>query len=171
MAFARAYSSGKNDDVATPAPLYAALDAELGPFDHDPCPLFGRARGLDSLAPGAEWGLCNYVNPPYSRVRPWIEKAIQLRDRRGARTVMLVPCCPNRKYWKELVLPQASEIRVLTNNVQFEGYSRALPMLLSVLVFDPAVPPPAGGREKGDVHLMKHVSLYSRKQQPSNAQQ
>ena len=64
-----------NDDVATPDDLYKALDAEFK-FDNDPCPLHGKAT-MDGLK--TDWGKSNYVNPPYSEINKWLEKAIEER--------------------------------------------------------------------------------------------
>lgn len=48
----------------TPPDLYAALDAEFGPFDFDPCP-HPVPEGFNGLV--APWGQSNYVNPPFRR--------------------------------------------------------------------------------------------------------
>jgi hypothetical protein len=155
--FARSFSPRHHDDVSTPKAVYEALDAEFGPFDCDPCPLGGRQKGPDGLSDEFLWGQRTFVNPPYSNVRPWIRKAIAMRAL-GKRTVLLVPCGIARKYWRELVLPEASEIRILTQNLTFEGYARPLPMLMAILVFDPARPPPSTPRTKGN-GPMSHVCI------------
>ena len=55
-----------SDNWATPKEFYNKLDQEFN-FDFDPCPL-----NLGVITPEndgllIEWGLSNFVNPPYSR--------------------------------------------------------------------------------------------------------
>jgi hypothetical protein len=89
---------GKDDKHywLTPPELYAQLDAEFH-FDFDPCP-YPLPEGFDGL--GCEWGLCNYVNPPFSAtVQPngkkagptaWLKKAIEEQSK-GKTTVIVFP--------------------------------------------------------------------------------
>lgn len=49
----------------TPPSVYAALSAEFGPFDFDPCP-YPLPEGFDGLT--CEWGTRNYVNPPFGSI-------------------------------------------------------------------------------------------------------
>ena len=44
----------------------------------------------DDDALSAPWGDTNWCNPPYSNIRPWVDKAIE-QARCGKTTVMLVP--------------------------------------------------------------------------------
>lgn len=78
----------------TPPDLYARLEAEFGPFDFDPCP-YPIPEGFDGLT--CEWGLRNYVNPPFGSivhggrkkgVTAWVRKAIA--EHRKGKTVVLV---------------------------------------------------------------------------------
>lgn len=66
----------------TPPSLYASLDAEFN-FDFDPCP-YPLPPGFDGLT--CDWGLSNYVNPPFGSIihdgkkigpTAWVRKAIQ----------------------------------------------------------------------------------------------
>ncbi len=60
------------NDWSTPPQLYAQLDAEFH-FDYDPCPL--RSLDMTSLLLG-EWpGRRIFINPPYSTIEPWFNKA------------------------------------------------------------------------------------------------
>jgi hypothetical protein len=47
----------------TPPDLYRKLEAEF-PFDCDPCP-YPLPQGHNALT--MEWGICNYVNPPFRK--------------------------------------------------------------------------------------------------------
>jgi cyanophycin synthetase len=65
----------------TPSDLYAELNAEFR-FDFDPCP-YPLPPGFDGLT--CEWGMSNYVNPPFGSIMhygkkkgmtAWVKKAI-----------------------------------------------------------------------------------------------
>jgi hypothetical protein len=72
---------------ATPPELFAKLDAEFR-FDYDPCP---HPRPKDFCGLSAEWGRCNYVNPPFTGgVMQWVRKALE-EQAKGKTTVMILP--------------------------------------------------------------------------------
>ena len=75
----------------TPPVVYEELNAEFH-FDFDPCP-FPKPTNFDGLK--AEWGLCNYVNPPFwtedgTGITAWIRKAIA-EQQKGKTAVIVVP--------------------------------------------------------------------------------
>ena len=111
---------GRKDNFPTPAKLYAQLDAEFH-FDHDPCPLNGpEMRMVDGLG---DWGLRNYVNPPYSRKVDWIRHAIE-EQKKGKLTVMLIPADTSTIWFHDLVAPNA-EIRFIRGRVMFTEKTHA----------------------------------------------
>lgn len=65
----RVVFSSVKQDWTTPPQVYADLHAEFN-FDHDACP-------PDALLDGCAqaWGKLNFVNPPYSDIARWVEKA------------------------------------------------------------------------------------------------
>jgi hypothetical protein len=79
----------------TPPELYASLNSEFG-FDFDPCP-YPLPDGFDGLT--CEWGLSNYVNPPFGSIMhdgkkkgptAWVRKALQ-EQAKGKRVVLVYP--------------------------------------------------------------------------------
>ena len=79
----------------TPPDLFARLDAEFA-FDFDPCP-HPLPDGFDGLT--CEWGLSNYVNPPFGSIvhqgrkkgpTAWVRKAI-VEWGKGKRVVLVYP--------------------------------------------------------------------------------
>jgi len=117
------------DNVATPKWLYDVLDAQHH-FDHDPCPLEPTFDGLNT-----PWGSSNFVNPPYTSVKLWIKKALEESTVHKRKSVLLIPFRPSRKYWFDLVYPNAEQIYILEGGVRFDGYKQNAPMPLAVVVF------------------------------------
>lgn len=79
----------------TPPELMRALNAEFA-FDFDPCP-YPLPEGFDGLT--CDWGLSNYVNPPFGSivhqgrkkgVTAWVRKAIA-EWKKGKRVVLVYP--------------------------------------------------------------------------------
>ena len=66
----------------------------------DPCPLNPNwETGVDGL--DLEWKDKTFVNPPYSKPMPWIEKAIE-EARKGKRIVMLLNVDTSTKWYSKL---------------------------------------------------------------------
>lgn len=124
----------KNDHVSTPTTLYNILDKEFV-FDFDPCPLHSDFDGLV-----CDWGLSNFVNPPYSNIGEFVRKAVS-EMANGKTSVFLVPARTSSVYWHDLVLPNCCEIRFFKKGIVFKGYETRLPIALCIVVFKPGKKP------------------------------
>lgn len=104
-----------SDNWATPGYFYDELHAEFN-FDFDPCPLYA----VDGLV--GDWGMRNYVNPPYSRKlkEAFVLKAIE-QSKKGKLCVMLLPVSTSTKLFHEHILPNASDIRFVKGRIKFLG--------------------------------------------------
>jgi len=120
------------DNWATPLSLYNELDKEFNFLD-DPCPLYPdwTEDGLKR-----EWGLRTFVNPPYSKPRPWIEKAIE-ESEKGKLIVMLLRGDTSTKWFHDLVLGKA-EIRFLKGRIRFNDLKPA-PFPSIVAIYRPDI--------------------------------
>ena len=147
-----------NDLWSTPPEVFEALDKEFC-FGFDVCAEYETAKCSDywtieddalskdwaedakSRIPGAgliEMGAL-WCNPPYSNIKPWVEKAIEAQLN-GRMTVMLVMCDPSVK-WFSLAQQYASETRFVTdgrlaflkNGVPQKGNNKGS----VIFVFDP----------------------------------
>lgn len=108
---------GKKDNSPTPKWFYQELDKEFH-FDFDPCPINPEdLRSQDGL--GSEWGLRNFVNPPYSKKRAWMEKAI-VEQNKGKLIVMLLPVDTSTGWFHDLLLPNA-DIRWLRGRLRLDN--------------------------------------------------
>ena len=117
-----------NDHVATPRSLKRQIEIEFGKF-YDPCPLHANFNGLEG-----EWADLNYINPPYSSIKPFIMKAVEEMGK-GKSSLVLVPFRPSSKYWNEYVWPNVSRVLVFTDRIAFEGYTSGLPLPIVLLIF------------------------------------
>ena len=110
-----------SNNWATPKEFYNKLDQEFN-FDFDPCPL-----NLDEITPETdgllkEWGLSNFVNPPYSRdlKEKFVIKAID-ESKKGKLCVMLLPVSTSTKLFHDHILPNARDIRFVKGRIKFLG--------------------------------------------------
>ncbi len=80
----------------------------------DPCPLNAKENGLL-----IEWKDRSYVNPPYSKPKPWVKKAIEERDK-GRMIVMLLPVDTSTEWFRMLVEAKA-HITFPNERLRFNG--------------------------------------------------
>jgi len=119
--------SSASDRWATPVALKAALDAEFH-FDFDPCPLDG-----DGLAPlFTEWrGKRVFCNPPYGPgIREWLQRGLEANL-----AVFLIPARTDTKWFHEIVLPRAREIRFVKGRLKFGDAKNSAPFPSMIVVF------------------------------------
>jgi hypothetical protein len=121
------FSSG-NDEWTTPEATYAALDAEFH-FADDACPLGGDANGLMR-----EWLSPCFVNPPYSSIYRWMEKAL-LEFKAGKTVVVLVPSRTDTRWFHRFCL--LGEIRFIQGRLKFGGHKNSAPFPSMVVIFKP----------------------------------
>ena len=88
----------------TPLDLYRELDVQYH-FDFDPCP-HPRPEGFDGLA--VEWGMSNYVNPPFKGPTAWVRKALA-EHAKGKRVVFVFPI----DKWIHMLLEAGATVRNL----------------------------------------------------------
>jgi site-specific DNA-methyltransferase (adenine-specific) len=114
----------------TPKNLYDSLNEEFH-FDFDPCPCY--PIKFDGLA--IEWGTSNFVNPPYDEIYKWILKAMAQSKKRKS-SVFLIPARTGSRWFHELVLPEAKEIRFMRGRVNFKqnGEKKSSPPFDSMIV-------------------------------------
>lgn len=120
-----------SDEWATPPSFVAALEAEFGAFDLDPC-----AREESAKAPlyytqeddglKQPWRGRVFVNPPYSKPEPWVKKAIdEYRTRRSVNPVeevfLLLPAATDVGWFHDLILPYCN-VRFIKGRLRFLGW-------------------------------------------------
>lgn len=116
-----------SDHWATPWPIVRQLEMEFGVFDLDPCCVPDTAKvpryyteDDDGLA--LPWFGRVFLNPPYSKPAPWLEKAIaETRSRSTALVIALLPVATDTSWFHDLVQGHA-EIRFIKRRVRFFGW-------------------------------------------------
>ena len=119
------WAGGKKHYWKTPPDMMRKLNDEFD-FDYDPCP-HPRPEGFDGLE--VEWGKRNYCNPPYSKKRAWIDKAL-VEQKKGKLTVMLLPVDTSTNWFCNLVLPNC-EIQWIRQRLRLDNGKH--PMYASML--------------------------------------
>ena len=96
--------------------------------------------GVDGLS--LDWSTFGptWVNPPYSEVRRWMQKA--RREGRRVPVACLVPCRPSTRWWAESVhsphgLTCAAFVDMLHGRVTFQGAPSGAPFPSAVVVYLP----------------------------------
>jgi len=120
------------DNWATPEKVYNQLDQEFN-FNYDPCPLNPNPQN-DGLS--MDWGTRTFVNPPYSKPRPWIEKAIE-ESKNGKLVVMLLRGDTSTAWFHECVLGVADEIIFWQGRIRFND-AKPAPFPSIVAVYRPS---------------------------------
>jgi len=119
--------ASEHEDWATPPELVAALAADFGPFDLDPCATAASAKAPrfftlkdDGLA--QSWAPARvFLNPPYGgTIGKWIHKA-RLEAALGARVVALIHARTDTRWWHGDVEGHARLVRFLSRRVRFIG--------------------------------------------------
>lgn len=106
----------KTDKWQTPPKLYEELHREFN-FNFDPCPITWNTGDPDGLE--IEWGTSTFVNPPYSNVARWIEKA-HTEWKKGKQVVMLINAITDTKAFHEYIYNKSGvEIRFIKGRVSF----------------------------------------------------
>lgn len=93
--------SKKSDDWSTPEDLFRELDKEFN-FSFDPCPL--KSDDLTALL-FKDWTGSVFVNPPYSNIGNFMNKALLELKKGNAHTVVfLVPARTDTRWFHKYVL-------------------------------------------------------------------
>lgn len=114
------------DGWRTPDSLYKSLDDEFhfgidvaADPENTKCPIYFTK---EDNALFKEWGGRGAVfcNPPYSRkIGEWVLKAAYEHSKTGETIVLLIPARTDTKWFHQVVLPYAAEIRFLRGRVKF----------------------------------------------------
>jgi phage N-6-adenine-methyltransferase len=132
------HSSG-NDEWETPQALFDVLNEEFHfEVDRAANPANAKCPRFYTDALNIEWGGRGFLNPPYSHVGAFLEKAHHELIFRRVLTVCLVAARPDTRYWHEHV-SEADEVRFLKGRLTFGGAPNAAPFPSAVVIFKPTL--------------------------------
>lgn len=122
--------SSASDRWATPKHVYEALDAEFR-FNYDPCPLDGCIDAKSSLF--SEWrGKRVFCNPPYG---PEIPRFLA-RAEEAELAVFLIPARTDTRWFHDMVLTKAKEIRFLRGRLKFGDAKNSAPFPSMLVIYE-----------------------------------
>jgi DNA N-6-adenine-methyltransferase (Dam) len=123
----RVLFSSQSVHWATPQGCYQELNNEFN-FNYDPCPLGG--NGTDGTK--SDWhGKRVFCNPPYNRgITDFLRKALE-----ADLAVFLLPARTDTKWFHEIVLPNAKEIRFIRGRLKFGGAINSAPFPSCLAIF------------------------------------
>lgn len=126
----RVLFSSKSPHWATPKFLYEELNGEFG-FDFDPCPL-GELEKDGSSPLFTSWdGKRVYCHPPYDKgIAQFLERA-----REAEVAVFLLPARTDTRWFHNLILPYAREIRFVKGRLKFGEAKNAAPFPSMIVIF------------------------------------
>ena len=148
------FSTGKND-WQTPNPIFDALNHEFG-FDLDAAAaghnaLCSRFFDISDDALTRDWNVVErstvWCNPPYSRaVGVWLQKGAD-QAKIGVTSVFMVMARVETRWWHEVVMKHACEVRLVKGRVHFTDANEpekceAAPAPSCLIIFRPCVSGP-----------------------------
>lgn len=133
--------SHQSDEHGTPQWLYDKLHAKYE-FTLDPCATRDNTKCFlfyDKSSDGLTkpwYGHNVFVNPPYSGVADWVDKALREIKFGGCHTVvMLLPVRTDQKWFTRFILPNYSKIIYIEGRLKFEGQENSAPFPSMIVVF------------------------------------
>lgn len=136
----------------TPPELMKKLNDEFS-FDFDPCP-YPQPKEFDGLT--IEWGLSNYVNPPFKGPTKWVRKAIA-EYKKGKKIVFVFPI----DKWIHYFIEAGAEIRNLGDikwhSIEDKKPGKGTGRWIACFILDPKKKKP---KKFTTANLLKHLSIH-----------
>lgn len=135
----RVVFSAESDEWATPQDLFDELNAEFhftldaaATAENHKCERYYTAE-QDGLK--QSWGgEIVFLNPPYSHISQWVEKAYREGTKDNTVVVMLIPARTDTKYFHNYILHR-SEIRFIKGRLHFNESKNNAPFPSVVVIF------------------------------------
>ena len=136
--------SANSDEWSTPDDLYQKLNAEFN-FTLDPCSTDLNNKHMNHFTindNGLEksWdGEIVFMNPPYSAIKQWIQKAYNESKYSNATVVALIPSRTDTLYWNEYCMDGdiCKEIRFIKGRLKFGSQKNSAPFPSAIIIFSP----------------------------------
>lgn len=76
-----------------------------------------------------------FVNPPYSKIKQWVEKCYVEHKTNGATVVMLIPSRTDTRYFHEYIYHKA-EIEFIKGRLHFSNSKNSAPFPSMIVIYD-----------------------------------
>jgi site-specific DNA-methyltransferase (adenine-specific) len=132
--------TSNRQDWRTPRQLFDVLDTVFQ-FRLDPCTSPDNPLGTAEFYTEADDGLSRpwprnaFINPPYRRQRPFVEKARAESNANGTTNVCLIPARTDTKLWHEVVFPHASAVCFVKGRLSFSNSRNSSTFPSALVVF------------------------------------
>ena len=131
--------SRQSDEWETPKDVFEGLNAEFH-FTLDPCATEQTAKcekyytaEQDGLK--YSWGGQRvFCNPPYSKIRLWVQKCYQESLKPNTVVVMLIPARTDTRYFHDYIYHRA-EIRFIKGRIKFSNAKWNAPFPAMIVIF------------------------------------
>ena len=136
----KALFTSNSDEWETPLELYMRLN-ERFKFTLDPCST-KENHLCDKYYTKEENGLCKswegetvFVNPPYSKIKLWVEKCYKEYETNGTTVVMLIPSRTDTRYFHEYIYHKA-EIEFIKGRLHFSNSKNSAPFPSMIVIYE-----------------------------------
>lgn len=133
--------SSKKDEWLTPECVLERV-RKLGPIDLDPCTTPENPVGAYEFYTAVDDGLDFdwhhervFINPPYSRVALWVERAWQEHCYWSNEIVCLTPARTDTRWWHSFVKDCADAVCFWKGRLKFSGHKNSAPFPSAVVYY------------------------------------
>lgn len=136
----KALFTSNSDEWETPRELFTSLDKRFK-FTLDPCST-KENHLCNKYYTKEENGLCKswkgetvFVNPPYSKIKQWVEKCYKEYETNGTTIVMLIPSRTDTRYFHEYIYHK-SEIQFIKGRLHFSNSKNSAPFPSMIVIYE-----------------------------------
>ena len=136
----KALFTSNSDEWETPQELYTALNRRFK-FTLDPCStkenhLCNKYFTKEDNGLSKEWkGETVFVNPPYSKIKQWVEKCYKEHEKNGTTVVMLIPSRTDTRYFHDYIYHKA-DIEFIKGRLHFSNSKNNAPFPSMIVIYD-----------------------------------
>lgn len=144
--FQHVSKSSASDEWYSPPDLLSLLTTAVGrEFDLDPCSpttnpdqapvVASRYYTIEQDGLSTKWKGIIYMNPPYSSVKSWVNRArLSVQNNDASLVIGLVPARTDTRWWNEDVAGKA-DVFFLQGRLTFSGHKNSAPFPSAVVVW------------------------------------
>lgn len=136
-------TSQQTDEWSSPREVVEPLDAALGGFDLDPCsgaeqsPFADATYTEDDDGLAQPWHGAVWVNPPYSEMWEWTDKAIEEMAVGNAERVVFLCKGDSSTDWWQAAAQNATLVTTIDHRLSFGDGANSAPFASHILLFGP----------------------------------